>query len=142
MKDREATNEGKSISGPRPCINQPWSIWTGSRIAERDKIAQELARYIGMRPDQVDRKTLVVHVSHYLPDFFDGDKTKVLSGHDTRELEGTTDLGSAPLVDRYVRDELGLFHGSDVFGPRDGYMRHRVIRGARRASSSTTTRMA
>jgi len=94
----------------------------GLTDAERDKIAQEFGALHRHAPDQVDRKTLVVHVSHYLPDFFDGDKTKVLSGHDTRELEGTTDLGSAPLVDRYVRDELGYSTDLTYSGLEDGYM--------------------
>jgi len=121
MKDREATM--KEVNQWATTVYQPaLEHLDGLTDAERDKIAQELARYIGMRPDQVDRKTLVVHVSHYLPDFFDGDKTKVLSGHDTRELEGSTDLGSAPLVDRYIRDELGYSTDLTYTGLEDGYM--------------------
>jgi carboxypeptidase C (cathepsin A) len=90
--------------------------------SEREKIASDLARYIGMRPNQVDRKTLVVHGNHYLRDFFDTDKTQELSGHDMRERDGPTDLGSPAILDGYLRDELGYATDLTYTGLEDGYM--------------------
>jgi carboxypeptidase C (cathepsin A) len=74
----------------------------------RERIATELARWIGMRPDQVDRKTLVVHAKHFLEDFFDGDKTQVLGEEDARTLEDEISwTGPASVIDQYLRSELG-----------------------------------
>lgn len=74
----------------------------------REKIAVELARWIGMRPDQIDRKTLVVHAKHFLEDFFDGDKTQMLDEVDARTLEGESSwTGPASVIDEYLRSELG-----------------------------------
>jgi carboxypeptidase C (cathepsin A) len=74
----------------------------------REKIAAELARWIGMRPDQVDRKTLVVHANHFLEDFFDGDKTRRLDEEDARALQDEISwLGPASVIDSYLRSELG-----------------------------------
>jgi carboxypeptidase C (cathepsin A) len=89
----------------------------------REKIAGELARWVGMRPDQVDRKTLVVHAKHYLEDFFDGDKTKQLSGEDARTLEGEVALFGPPSVtDDYLRSELGYATDLTYSGVETGYM--------------------
>ena len=88
----------------------------------REKIATDLARWIGMNPDQVDRKTLVVHAKHYLEDFFDGDKTKQLSGEDARTLEGEVALFGPPSVtDEYLRSELGYATDLSYSGVETGY---------------------
>jgi carboxypeptidase C (cathepsin A) len=73
----------------------------------REKIAVDLARWIGMRPDQVDRKTLVVHANHFLEDFFDGDKTRRLDEEDARSLQDEISwVGPASVIDAYLRSEL------------------------------------
>jgi hypothetical protein len=121
MSDRDATL--KEVNQWATTVYQPaLEHLEELSDAERDKIAQELARFIGMRPDQVDRKTLVVHANHYLPDFFDGDRTRTLSELDMRELEGPTDLGSAAVLDSYIRDELGYATDLTYTGLEEGYM--------------------
>jgi carboxypeptidase C (cathepsin A) len=94
--------------------------------AEKEKIAVDLARWIGMRPEQVDRKTLVVHAKHYLEDFFDGDKTKTLDEEDARTLEGELSwLGPPSVLDSYLRGELGYSTDlgySNYGGLEAGYM--------------------
>lgn len=88
----------------------------------REKIATELARWIGMRPEQVDRKTLVVHAKHFLEDFFDGDKTKTLDGEDARTLEGEVSwFGPESVIDTYLRSELGYATNLTYSGVETGY---------------------
>jgi surfactin synthase thioesterase subunit len=91
--------------------------------AERTQIIDHLARYTGMRPEQIDRKTLVVTVNHFLADFPGLDASRHMTEEDTRIMVGEDgdDLGSGPMVDRYVRDELG-FHTSLTYnGLEAGY---------------------
>ena len=88
----------------------------------REKIAVELARWIGMRPDQVDRKTLVVHAKHFLEDFFDGDKTQTLDEEDARILQGEISwTGPASVIDAYLRSELGFATDLTYSGLESGY---------------------
>jgi carboxypeptidase C (cathepsin A) len=76
--------------------------------AAKEELAIQLARWIGMRADQVDRKTLVVHTNHFIEDFFDGDKTRILDGEDARELQDAVSwMGPPELIDTYLRGELG-----------------------------------
>lgn len=91
--------------------------------AQRSEIVGQLARYTGMLPAQIDRKTLVVTASHFLADFPGLDATRQMTEEDTRIMVGEEgdDLGSGPLVDSYVRDELG-YHTSLVYeGLEAGY---------------------
>jgi carboxypeptidase C (cathepsin A) len=88
----------------------------------REKIAVELARWTGMRPDQIDRETLVVHAKHYLEDFFDGDKTRKLDEQDARTLEGDISIyGPANVTDAYLRSELGYATDLTYNGVETGY---------------------
>jgi carboxypeptidase C (cathepsin A) len=88
----------------------------------REKIAVELARWIGMRPDQIDRKTLVVHAKHYLEDFLDGDKTKKLDEQDARVVEGEISIyGPTSVTDEYLRSELGYATNLTYSGVETGY---------------------
>ena len=106
MKDREATlreiNQW-AMQVYRPALENKDQL----SDAERDKIATELARYIGMRPEQVDRKTLVVHAQRYLNEFLGTDMAKSLSVYDMRQIGGELDRGPPSLLDHYMRDELG-----------------------------------
>ena len=91
--------------------------------AEREKIATDLARYIGLRPDQVNRKTLVVPVKYFLEGFFDGDRTANLMGIDARlTTKDHFDVGSPALVSRYYRDELGYMTDLSYSPLEPGYM--------------------
>ncbi len=88
----------------------------------REKIAVELARWIGMRPDQIDRKTLVVHAKHFLEDFFDGDKIQTLDEEDARILQGEISwTGPASVIDAYLRSELGYATDLTYSGLESGY---------------------
>jgi carboxypeptidase C (cathepsin A) len=108
MRDRDATM--KAVNDWAVNVYQP-ALKKLDKLTpdEKEKISTDLARFIGMRPEQVDRKTLVIHVDHYLKDFFGGDGTKVLAGHDMRQLDGDEKdpFGSPALIDNYLRGELG-----------------------------------
>jgi carboxypeptidase C (cathepsin A) len=91
--------------------------------AEREKIAVDLARWIGMRPEQIDRKTLVVHAKHFIEDFFDGDKTQILDEEDARTLQDEVSwMGPPSLLDVYLRGELGYATNLTYSGLDKGYM--------------------
>jgi carboxypeptidase C (cathepsin A) len=121
LQDREATM--KAVNQWATAVYQP-ALEHLAQLSEadREKIATDLARFTGLRPDQVDRKTLVVHAEHYLEDFFDGDRTRTLSGHDMRETDSSDDPSAAIRVDRYLRDELGYATDLTYAGLEDGYM--------------------
>jgi carboxypeptidase C (cathepsin A) len=90
---------------------------------DREKIAQDLARYIGMRADQVDRRTLVVTNKHFNEDLFDGDKTKQLVKTDSRVLTtDNRDRGLPTVTDSYFRDELGYATDLTYLPSESGYL--------------------
>jgi carboxypeptidase C (cathepsin A) len=121
MKNRDATMK-ESIQWAttvyRPALERVDQL----SDAEREKIATQLAAYIGMLPEQIDRKTLVVHVPHYLEDFFGLDKTKTLSPYDTRDIGDKLDRGSPTVLDHYLRDELSYNTDLTYTGNEDGYI--------------------
>jgi carboxypeptidase C (cathepsin A) len=89
----------------------------------REKIAQDLARYTGIPPQQIDRKTLVMSNRSYLTAFFGGDKDKVLNTFDMR-IAGAEpdDAGRARAITDYLRDDLGYRTDLAYTGLEDGYM--------------------
>lgn len=90
--------------------------------AERDKIANELARYTGIPVALVDRKTLVVPVDTYRAQFFGGDPSRVLADHDTRIIGDPADPTASILLDQYLRDELQYSTDLTYRGLERGYM--------------------
>jgi hypothetical protein len=90
--------------------------------AERDAIATSLARYTGLRPDQVDRKTLVVPLMRYSTIFFDEASGKRLNAIDTRDQStGKPDYASPAIAHQYYGDELG-YATSELYLPSEhGY---------------------
>ena len=121
MKNRDATMKEAiqwATTVYRPALERVDQL----SDAERETIATQLARYIGMLPEQIDRKTLVVHVPHYLQDFFGLDKTKTLSPYDTRDIGDKLDRGSAVVLDHYLRDELAYNTDLTYSGNEDGYV--------------------
>jgi hypothetical protein len=121
MKNRDATMKEAiqwATTVYRPALERVDQL----SDAERETIATQLARYIGMLPEQIDRKTLVVHVPHYLEDFFGLDKTKTLSPYDTRDIGDKLDRGSAAVLDHYLRDELAYNTDLTYAGNEDGYV--------------------
>jgi len=91
--------------------------------AERETIATDLAHYIGVRPDQIDRKTLVMSNLAYRNGLFDGDKSKVLNTYDMRIVGPEPVIpGREQILTRYLRDELGYNTDIAYTDLEDGYM--------------------
>ncbi len=91
--------------------------------AEREAIALDLARYTGLRPEQVDRKTLVVTNGAYLLGLFDAGPSKALGRYDMRIVgpqPGEPDRDRA--IAAYFRGELGYRTDIAYVGLEDGYM--------------------
>jgi carboxypeptidase C (cathepsin A) len=90
---------------------------------EREAIAQQLAAYIGVKPEQIDRKTLVMGNTAYRNGLFAGDKSKVLNTYDMRILGGETEVvGRERILGEYLRGELGFRTEIAYTGLEDGYM--------------------
>ena len=105
MKDRDATMKEVNawvINSYRPALERIDSL----NDAERDKIANELARYTGLQPEQIDRKTLVVHLMRYLDLIASADESQPILVLDMRQT-GDLDLGSPRVTGDYFRRELG-----------------------------------
>jgi hypothetical protein len=76
--------------------------------AQKTKIIAQLARYTGMRPEDISRKTLVLHANRFIANFMGSDGDNPLSEEDTRELAAKENLkGSPQALDHYLRGELG-----------------------------------
>jgi len=90
---------------------------------EREKIAIDLAHYIGVRPVQIDRKTLVMTNNAYKKGLFDGDKNKVLNTYDMR-ITGNEPViaGREEILTGYLRGELGFRTDIAYTDLENGYM--------------------
>ena len=91
--------------------------------SEREQIAHRLAAYIGVKPEQIDRKTLVMGNTAYRKGLFDGDKNKVLNTYDMR-IVGTEPVipGRERILADYLRGELGFDTEIAYTGIEEGYM--------------------
>jgi carboxypeptidase C (cathepsin A) len=88
---------------------------------ERDEIIQALARFTGVRVDQIDHTTLVMSNREYLAGLFDGQKT--LNTFDMRIAgQEPRDPARAGVLGAYLRDELGYATDLAYTGLEDGYM--------------------
>ncbi len=107
MKSRAATL--KAVADWAANVYQPALEHVGTLSeSQRDRIIAQLARYTGMKPEDFDRKTLVMHANEFLDEFLGDDGNEPLSGEDTRELRVSEDLkGSPEALNHYLRDELG-----------------------------------
>lgn len=91
--------------------------------AEREKIAADLARFMGVKPAQIDRKTLVFTNNDFRNGLFPGDKTKVLGRFDMRIVgEEPREEGRNEMIAAYIRNELGYRTDIAYTGLEDGYM--------------------
>ena len=91
--------------------------------AEREKIANDLARFTGMPASSIDRKTLVQSNRAYLQGFFGGDKAKQLNTYDMRQFGQERDApGYKAAIMDYFRGELGYRSDLNYIGVEDGYM--------------------
>jgi carboxypeptidase C (cathepsin A) len=76
---------------------------------DRGRIAGDLAKFTGLRPEQVDPNTLVVNTTDYLSGFFAPDRSRALSELDVRVSgEEAVDPGRSMQISRYLRGELGF----------------------------------
>ena len=103
-----------------PALEHPDRLDDGQRTA----IVNDLARYTGVRPDQINRETLVMTNNEFKTGLFDGDESKVLNTYDMRIVGTETDKvsGRAQILGSYLRDELGYSTDLAYTGLEDGYM--------------------
>ena len=108
MRDPQATMkavEGWTNATYLPALNRLETL----SDSQRESIAVQLAAYTGVRRDQIDRKTLVMHTQDFLTGFFDGDKARELADVDTRLFGEERQTPARHLyVSRYLRRELGF----------------------------------
>jgi len=91
--------------------------------AQREDIAQQLARYLGVRPDQIDRKTLVMSNNAFKSGLFAGDKSKVLNTYDMRIVGPEPEIPHREeILAHYLRTDLGYATDIAYTGLEDGYM--------------------
>ncbi|MET0309832.1 MAG: hypothetical protein ABW023_14085 [Sphingomonas sp.] len=121
MRDRDATMK-EALDWARTVYQPALARKEQLNDAERDSLARQLARYTGISPDLVSRKTLVVNVDTYLAQFFGGDLSRRLDGHDTRSDGGESPFGTPDQLDRYMRDELKYATDLTYRGIERGYM--------------------
>lgn len=91
--------------------------------ADKTRIVADLARFTGVRPEQINHKTLVMTNREYLHGLFEGDTSKVLNTYDMR-ITGTEheDPARKGFISDYLRDELGYSTDLAYTGLEDGYM--------------------
>lgn len=91
--------------------------------AQRDSIVNELARFTGVRPEQIDHKTLVMSNRDYLRGLFGSDPSRVLNTYDMRIMGPEhPDPERRGFVSDYLRDELGYATDLAYTDLEDGYM--------------------
>nr|WP_249042685.1 hypothetical protein [Sphingomonas carotinifaciens] len=95
--------------------------------AQRDAVTVSLARFTGVRPEQIDRKTLVMTNNAYKSGLFEGNRDRMLNTFDMR-LQGSNPAAEAEVPNRvqtladYFRGELGYRTDLAYTGLEDGYM--------------------
>jgi carboxypeptidase C (cathepsin A) len=108
MRDPAATMAAAKawvVTTYEPALEHPETLSEG----QRDAVVARLAAYTGVRPDKIDRKTLVMHTQAFLTGFFDGDKTRELADVDTRVFGEERQSPARHLaISRYLRQELGF----------------------------------
>jgi carboxypeptidase C (cathepsin A) len=91
--------------------------------AEREKVANDLARYTGVPAASIDRKTLVMSNRAYLQGFFGGDRAKTLNTYDMRIFGPEHEApGYKAAVMDYLRGELGYRTDLNYVDMEEGYM--------------------
>jgi carboxypeptidase C (cathepsin A) len=90
--------------------------------AERTRIVADLARFTGVRPEQINAKTLVMSNRDYLHGLF-SDPGKVLNTYDMR-ITGTEheDPARKGFISDYLREELGYSTDLAYTDLESGYM--------------------
>ncbi|WP_448140535.1 S10 family serine carboxypeptidase-like protein [Sphingopyxis fribergensis] len=122
MQDRDATIKA-AVEWARTVYMPALAHRDALTSEQRETIATDLARYIGMEADQVNRETLVVPVKQYLTTYLSPDGRKELTTEDLRLRVGDEgdDMGDSKLVDSYLRGELGYNTDLTYGGLETGY---------------------
>lgn len=122
LKDREATLKEVNdwiANSYLPALTHRDSL----SADEKSRIIADLARYTGVRPEQINNGTLVMSNRDYLHGLFEGDPARVLNTFDMRitgsEPEDPVRKG---FVSDYLRDELGYSTDLAYTGLEEGYM--------------------
>ena len=91
--------------------------------ADRGRVVADLARFTGVRPQQINAKTLVMSNRDYLHGLFEGDPVKVLNTYDMR-ISGSEheDPGRKGFISDYLREELGYSSDLAYTDLEEGYM--------------------
>ena len=122
MADREATLKAVDawVSGTyMPALQRVNDL----SDAERETVANDLARFTGMPPASIDRKTLVQSNRAYLQGFFGGDRAKTLNTYDMRIFGPEREApGYKAAVTDYLRGELGYRTDLNYVDLEEGYM--------------------
>ena len=91
--------------------------------AEKDRIANDLARFTGVPASSIDRKTLVMSNRAYLQGFFGGDKARTLNTYDMRIFGPEHEApGYTGAITDYLRGELGYRTDLNYVDIEQGYM--------------------
>lgn len=91
--------------------------------AEREKVANDLARFTGMPASSIDRKTLVQSNRAYLTGFFGGDRSKQLNTYDMRQFGQEHEApGYKQAIVDYLRGDLGYRSDLNYVDLEEGYM--------------------
>jgi carboxypeptidase C (cathepsin A) len=122
MRDREATLKQVNewiTSTYMPALGHVESL----SEAEKERIVADLARFTGVRPEQIDHKTLVMSNHDYLHGLFGDQPDKVLDTYDMRIIGTVQENPSRKsFIADYLRDELGYNTDLAYTGLEDGYM--------------------
>ena len=90
---------------------------------QRSSIVADLARYTGVRPEQIDRKTLIMSNRDYLHGLFGSEPGKALNTYDMRIVGPEhEDPARKAFISDYLREELGYSTDLAYTGLEDGYM--------------------
>lgn len=122
MRNRDATLRQAAEwarNAYRPALDRVAQL----SAAEREAIARDLARFTGVRPELIDRNTLVMGNRVYLRSLFEGDATRVLNTFDMR-IAGSEPAtpGRRRAIADYLRRDLGYATDLAYIGLENGYM--------------------
>lgn len=91
--------------------------------AERQQIINDLARYTGVKPEQINAKTLIMNNNEYKAGLFPGDKSRELNTYDMRIAGAEPRIpGQNAAIAEYLRHELGYATDIAYVGLENGYM--------------------
>lgn len=122
MRDPEATI-AEAVRWARETYRPALERIAALGPSERDAIAARLAGFIGIRPELVDRTTLVVSNRQYLRALFEGEQGRTLDLFDMRRFaDESAAPGRRERLLSYLRRDLGYATDLAYTGLENGYM--------------------